>query len=85
MVRSMLTTSSSNRAHSDARAIFTLPPSNELKISSSGSGDLDELEDQFDDARIQFGFIRVQDKSNGLTKFVLVNWVSLLAMRTSAG
>ncbi|KAG0653279.1 hypothetical protein C6P46_003146, partial [Rhodotorula mucilaginosa] len=59
-------------------ALYTLVNSgfsNELKFTSSGSGGLDELEDEFNDGKIMFAFCRVKDPNSSLTKFVLVDWL----------
>lgn len=51
---------------------------NDLKLVSKGNGGLDELADQLDESKILYAFARVVDPNTGLTKFVLINWVSLL-------
>ncbi|KZP01525.1 hypothetical protein CALVIDRAFT_8603 [Calocera viscosa TUFC12733] len=48
--------------------------SNDLKVQDTGSGGLEELEDSFNDGRIQFAYVRVKDPNSGLTKFVQINW-----------
>ncbi|KIK69805.1 hypothetical protein GYMLUDRAFT_143745, partial [Collybiopsis luxurians FD-317 M1] len=45
-----------------------------LKVQSTGSGGLSELEDEFYDGRIQYAFARVTDPGSQLPKFVLINW-----------
>lgn len=37
-------------------------------------GGLEEIVEEFDGSRIQYGFIRVQDPNTQVTKFVLINW-----------
>ncbi|KAK4048998.1 actin binding protein [Microbotryomycetes sp. JL201] len=60
-------------------ALYTLvtagASSNELKLVDSGSGGLDELEDQFADGKVMWAFVRVKDPGSGLPKFVLINWL----------
>ena len=56
-------------------ALFSLV-NDELRHSGSGDGGLDDLEDQFNDGKIQFAFVRVKDPFSKLNKFVLINWVS---------
>lgn len=41
-----------------------------------GSGGLDEMEDEWSDGKVMWGFVRVKDANSGLPKFVLINWVS---------
>ncbi|KZT50974.1 hypothetical protein CALCODRAFT_461009 [Calocera cornea HHB12733] len=48
--------------------------SNDLKVQDTGSGGLEELEDSFNDGRIQYAYVRVKDPNSGLTKFVQINW-----------
>jgi hypothetical protein len=36
---------------------------------------LDELEDEFNDGRVQFAFVRVKDPNTKLDKFVLIAWL----------
>jgi drebrin-like protein len=57
--------------------------SNDLKVQSTGSGDLDELPDEFSDGRMQYAFARVHDPTTRLSKFVLINWVSRRSGRIS--
>lgn len=42
----------------------------------TGSGGLDELEDEFVDGKVMWAFVRVKDPGSNLPKFVLINWVS---------
>lgn len=51
---------------------------NDLKLVSKGNGGLDELAGQLDESKILYAFTRVVDPNTELTKFVLINWVSLL-------
>ncbi|EGO22678.1 hypothetical protein SERLADRAFT_357378, partial [Serpula lacrymans var. lacrymans S7.9] len=56
-------------------AIFTYEKgSNDLKVQATGSGGLDELEEEFSDGRIQYAFARVTDPNSQLPKFVQINW-----------
>ncbi|CAG8629815.1 7597_t:CDS:10, partial [Ambispora leptoticha] len=48
---------------------------NELKVLNKGDGGLEELEDEFNDGKIQFAFVRVKDPNTELPKFVLIGWV----------
>ncbi|CAG8594001.1 5509_t:CDS:10 [Ambispora gerdemannii] len=48
---------------------------NELKVSNQGGGGLEELEDEFNDGKVQYAFVRVKDPNTGLPKFVLIGWV----------
>ncbi|KAK4693655.1 hypothetical protein P7C70_g8884, partial [Phenoliferia sp. Uapishka_3] len=56
-------------------ALYTLIGVNELKFVSSGSGGLDEMEDEWSDGKVMWGFVRVKDGNSGLPKFVLINWL----------
>ncbi|KAJ1977948.1 actin binding protein [Dimargaris xerosporica] len=47
---------------------------NDLKVLEEGAGDLDELADEFDDGKIQYAFVRVQDSNTGLPKFAFISW-----------
>lgn len=46
---------------------------NAVKPANRGSGGLDEFVDAFDDARIEYGFVRVE--FNNVNKVVLVGWI----------
>ena len=48
---------------------------NDLKVQEQGTGGLAELQDSWNDGRIQFAFVRVKEAGSGLTKFVLIAWV----------
>jgi hypothetical protein len=48
---------------------------NDLKVQEQGTGGLAELQDGWNDGRIQFAFVRVKEAGSGLTKFVLIAWV----------
>ena len=41
--------------------LFTAGASNELKFLTSGSGGLDELEEEFSDGKVMWAFVRVKD------------------------
>ncbi|CAK7231830.1 actin binding protein [Sporothrix curviconia] len=45
-----------------------------LKVDDTGSGELDELIEEFSEGRIQFAFVRVKDPNSGLPKNVLIAW-----------
>ncbi|KAI7959476.1 hypothetical protein MJO28_003267 [Puccinia striiformis f. sp. tritici] len=47
---------------------------NDLKVQDQGTGGLAELQDSWNDGRIQFAFVRVKEAGSGLTKFVLIAW-----------
>ncbi|KAJ8097108.1 hypothetical protein POJ06DRAFT_39688 [Lipomyces tetrasporus] len=47
---------------------------NALKLQATGAGDLDELQDEFSDGRVQYAFARVTDPNTQLPKFVLIGW-----------
>ncbi|KAK9236262.1 hypothetical protein V1525DRAFT_407510 [Lipomyces kononenkoae] len=47
---------------------------NTLKLQATGAGDLDELQDEFSDGKIQYAFVRVTDPNTQLPKFVLIGW-----------
>ncbi|KAI9613557.1 hypothetical protein H4Q26_010164 [Puccinia striiformis f. sp. tritici PST-130] len=50
----------------------------QVRISDPGirprDGGLAELQDSWNDGRIQFAFVRVKEAGSGLTKFVLIAW-----------
>jgi hypothetical protein len=45
-----------------------------LKVQSTGEGELVDLFEDFNEGRIQFGFVKVKDPNSGLPKFVLIAW-----------
>ncbi|CAG8559584.1 8724_t:CDS:10 [Paraglomus occultum] len=47
---------------------------NDLKVLGSGGGGLEELEDEFNDGKIQYAFVRVIDPNTELPKLVLIGW-----------
>ncbi|KAK1229748.1 actin binding protein [Marasmius sp. AFHP31] len=56
-------------------AVFTYEGgTNDLKVQGKGDGGLEELEEEFSDARIQYAFVRVVDPNSKLPKFVQINW-----------
>ena len=60
-----------------SRALFGYAnKSNDLELVSKGSG-LDDLAEEFNSCKILYALIRVIDPNTELSKFVLVNWVSL--------
>ncbi|CCV00547.1 unnamed protein product [Malassezia sympodialis ATCC 42132] len=48
--------------------------SNDLDVSASGKGTLDDLSEEFSDGKIQYALARVVDPNTKLPKFVLINW-----------
>lgn len=48
--------------------------SNDLRVQVCEKGDLDYLQEEFSDGRIQYAFARVKDPNTQLPKFVLINW-----------
>jgi drebrin-like protein len=48
--------------------------SNDLRVQAKGSGDLDDVAEEFSDGRIQYAFVRVKDPNTQLPKFVIINW-----------
>ncbi|KAJ3558512.1 hypothetical protein NM688_g880 [Phlebia brevispora] len=56
-------------------ALFTYEKgTNDLKVQGTGSGGLEELEEEFSDGRMQYAFVRVKDPNSELPKFVQINW-----------
>ncbi|KAG0342072.1 hypothetical protein BG004_005768 [Podila humilis] len=47
---------------------------NDLKVLGTGSGGLEELEDEFVDGKIQYAFVRIVDPNSQLNKFILIAW-----------
>jgi len=47
---------------------------NTLNVTGTGKGGLDELEEEFNDGKIEFAFIRVVDENTQLPKFVMISW-----------
>ncbi|KAI0841091.1 hypothetical protein F5Y06DRAFT_260631 [Hypoxylon sp. FL0890] len=45
-----------------------------LKVQSTGSGELEELIEDFNEGRIQFAFLKVKDPNTGLPKYALIAW-----------
>lgn len=45
---------------------------------AAGSGGLEEIEDEFNDGKVMYGFVRVKDANSSLPKFVLICWVRVL-------
>lgn len=56
----------------------SLPPNNAEQLAA-GSGGLEEIEDEFNDGKVMYGFVRVKDANSSLPKFVLICWVRLLS------
>lgn len=56
----------------------TEPGSKKLSLSKTGSGGLEELTAVFDDAQVQYGYVRVEynnDAESKRIKFVLIVWI----------
>ncbi|KAI1441801.1 hypothetical protein F5Y02DRAFT_398272 [Annulohypoxylon stygium] len=45
-----------------------------LKVQSTGSGELEELIEDFNEGRIQFAFLKIKDPNTGLPKYALIAW-----------
>ncbi|KAI1137885.1 hypothetical protein F5Y05DRAFT_64932 [Hypoxylon sp. FL0543] len=45
-----------------------------LKVQSTGSGELEELIEDFNEGRVQFAFLKIRDPNTGLPKFALIAW-----------
>ncbi|KAK5987656.1 Drebrin-like protein [Cladobotryum mycophilum] len=45
-----------------------------LKVESTGDGELTELNEDFNEGRIQFAFVKVKDPNTALPKYVLIAW-----------
>ncbi|KAJ1663061.1 actin binding protein [Coemansia sp. RSA 1813] len=48
--------------------------SNVLAVHAQGSSGLEELAEEFDDGKVQFAFVRVEDPNTRLPKFVFISW-----------
>ncbi|KAJ2966196.1 hypothetical protein NQ176_g10264 [Zarea fungicola] len=57
-------------------SVFESSGSNEsvLKVEASGEGELSELFEDFNEGRVQFGFVKVKDPNTALPKHVLIAW-----------
>ena len=49
-----------------------------LKVQSTGEGELEQLNEDFSEGRIQFAFLKIKDPNTGLPKHALIAWVRLL-------
>lgn len=47
---------------------------NVLKLQETGEDGLSELAAEFNSGKIQYGFVRVDNKETGIAKFVFINW-----------
>ncbi|KAI0172110.1 hypothetical protein GGR52DRAFT_573254 [Hypoxylon sp. FL1284] len=45
-----------------------------LKVQSTGSGELEDLIEDFSEGRIQFAFLKIKDPNTGLPKHALIAW-----------
>ncbi|PWZ03488.1 hypothetical protein BCV70DRAFT_155405 [Testicularia cyperi] len=48
--------------------------SNDLRVQVVENGDLEDLNEEFSDGRIQYAFARIKDPNTQLPKFALINW-----------
>lgn len=48
---------------------------NNLKLHSSGTKGLPELEEEFDQGKVQYAFARVIEEQSNLTKLAMISWV----------
>ena len=55
-------------------ALFTYGQDNVFKVVATGDGGLDELKDEFEGSRIQFGLCRVSEPLSNLPRFVFISW-----------
>ncbi|KAJ3320024.1 hypothetical protein HDV06_005758 [Boothiomyces sp. JEL0866] len=55
-------------------AMFSYGQGQELKVTGTGDGGLEELKDEFEGSKIQYAFARVFEQLSGLPKFVLISW-----------
>ncbi|CAN9504640.1 unnamed protein product [Ophioblennius macclurei] len=56
-------------------ALFTYEGnSNILRVSETGDGGLEELQEELNSGKVMYAFCRVQDPNSGLPKYVLINW-----------
>ncbi|KAJ3315811.1 hypothetical protein HDV04_000018 [Boothiomyces sp. JEL0838] len=55
-------------------AMFSYGHGQELKVTGTGDGGLEELKDEFEGSKIQYAFARVFEQLSGLPKFVLISW-----------
>ncbi|CAG8471373.1 23582_t:CDS:10 [Cetraspora pellucida] len=47
---------------------------NDLKVLGSGDGGLDELQEEFNDGKIQYAYVKLKDPNSELPKIVLIGW-----------
>ncbi|KAK7757106.1 actin binding protein [Diatrype stigma] len=45
-----------------------------LKVQSTGEGELEELNEEFSEGRVQFAFLKIRDPNSGLPKHALIAW-----------
>lgn len=48
--------------------------SNVLKVQETGEDGIAELAAEFNSGKVQYGFVRVDNKETGIAKFVFINW-----------
>ncbi|CAI4211640.1 unnamed protein product [Parascedosporium putredinis] len=54
------------------------PTGNQLNLTKTGSGGLDELKNELDDSQVQYAYVRVEyanDSESKRVKFVLIIWI----------
>ena len=47
---------------------------NDLKVTGTGDGGLDEVMEDLNSGKIMYVFVRISDPKTGMTKFILINW-----------
>ncbi|XP_055529502.1 drebrin-like protein isoform X2 [Wyeomyia smithii] len=50
--------------------------SNVLKVQETGEDGIAELAAEFNSGKVQYGFVRVDNRETGIAKFVFINWQS---------
>ncbi|CAG8453025.1 7220_t:CDS:10, partial [Scutellospora calospora] len=46
----------------------------DLKVLGTGDGGLDELQEEFNDGKIQYAYVKVKDPNSELPKFIFIGW-----------
>ncbi|KAI9298524.1 putative drebrin family b, partial [Neoconidiobolus thromboides FSU 785] len=47
---------------------------NDLKVSGTGDGGLEEISEEFEDDKVLYAFVRVMDPNTNLPKFIFISW-----------
>jgi hypothetical protein len=55
-------------------AVYSIDKNDALKVLETGQ-DLEEFKDEFDDSKLLFGIVRIQDSDTGLYKIVFVSFL----------